>query len=73
VVMFEAVKVLGPARTVLFQFLVPAFAVLFAALFLGEEIVPGQLAGGAVIVLGILVSRSGRAHGRARVSEARGS
>jgi drug/metabolite transporter (DMT)-like permease len=42
----------------LFQFLVPAFAVVLAALFLGEAIVVGQVVGGAVIVLGILVSRS---------------
>ena len=58
VVMFEAVKVLGPARAMLFQFLVPAFAVAMAAVFLGEAIVVGQLAGGAVIVVGILVARS---------------
>ena len=60
VVMFEAVKVLGPTRAMLFQFLVPAFAVAMAAVFLGEAIVVGQLAGGAVIVLGILVARSHR-------------
>jgi drug/metabolite transporter (DMT)-like permease len=58
VVLFEAVKVLGPARTMLFQFLVPAFAVVLAAAFLGEAIVVGQLIGGGVIVLGILVARS---------------
>ena len=58
VVMFEAVKVLGPARAMLFQFLVPAFAVALSALVLGEAIVVGQLFGGVVIVLGILVSRS---------------
>ena len=58
VVMFEAVKVLGPTRAMFFQFLVPAFAVVLAALFLGEAIVVGQVVGGAVIVLGILVSRS---------------
>ena len=60
VVMFEAVKVLGPTRAMLFQFLVPAFAVAMAAVFLGEAIVAGQVAGGAVIVLGILVARSRR-------------
>jgi drug/metabolite transporter (DMT)-like permease len=61
VVMFEAVKILGPARTMLFQFLVPAFALILAAIFLGEVIVLGQLIGGAVIVVGILVSRLGPA------------
>ena len=44
----------------LFQFLVPVFAVIMAALFLGEVIVIGQVVGGAVIVLGILVARSRR-------------
>jgi drug/metabolite transporter (DMT)-like permease len=58
VVMFEAVKVLGPTRAMLFQFLVPAFAVVLAAFFLGEAIVVGQVVGGCVIVLGILVARS---------------
>jgi drug/metabolite transporter (DMT)-like permease len=66
VVVFEAVKVLGPARTFLFQFLVPAFAVVLAAAFLGEAIVLGQLIGGAVIVAGIMVSRSPRFGTRAR-------
>jgi drug/metabolite transporter (DMT)-like permease len=58
VVMFEVVKILGPARTMLFQFLVPAVAVIMSAIFLGEAIVVGQLIGGVVIVVGILVSRS---------------
>jgi drug/metabolite transporter (DMT)-like permease len=66
VVMFEVVKVLGPTRTMLFQFLVPAFAVVMAAAFLGESIVVGQIAGGIVIVIGILVARSPRP-GRARL------
>ncbi len=64
VVMFEAVKVLGPSRTMLFQFLVPAFAVIMAGLFLGESIVVGQLIGGVVIVVGILVSRTRILDGR---------
>jgi drug/metabolite transporter (DMT)-like permease len=60
VVLFEAIKVLGPTRVMLFQFLVPAFAVVMAAFFLGEAIVVGQVIGGLVIVLGILVARSRR-------------
>jgi drug/metabolite transporter (DMT)-like permease len=58
VIMFEAVKVLGPARAMLFQFLVPAFAVALSALVLGESIVVAQVLGGVVIVVGILVSRT---------------
>ena len=60
VVVFAAIKVLGPSRVMLFQFLVPAFAVVMAAFFLGEAIVLGQVIGGLVIVLGILVARSRR-------------
>jgi drug/metabolite transporter (DMT)-like permease len=60
VVVFAAIKVLGPTRVMLFQFLVPAFAVILAAFFLGEAIVVGQVIGGLVIVLGILVARSRR-------------
>jgi drug/metabolite transporter (DMT)-like permease len=60
VVVFAAIKVLGPTRVMLFQFLVPAFAVIMAAFFLSEAIVAGQVVGGLVIVLGILVARSRR-------------
>jgi drug/metabolite transporter (DMT)-like permease len=60
VVLFAAIKVLGPTRVMLFQFLVPAFAVVMAWFFLGEAIVLGQVIGGLVIVAGILVARSHR-------------
>ena len=60
VVVFAAIKVLGPTRVMLFQFLVPAFAVVMAWFFLGEAIVSGQILGGLVIVFGILVARSRR-------------
>jgi drug/metabolite transporter (DMT)-like permease len=63
VVVFSAIKILGPTRVMLFQFLVPGFAVIMAAVFLGEAIVVGQIVGGAVIVLGILVARSRRLAG----------
>ena len=64
VVMFEVVKVIGPARTTLFQALVPAFALLAAAVFLGEAILPGQIAGGLVILAGVLVSGRSSRRGR---------
>jgi len=57
---FWGVMVVGPTRTANFQFLVPALAVGLAAIFLGEQVRPEQLIGGAVIVLGILVARSAR-------------
>ena len=60
VVVFRGVQLLGPTRIANLQFLVPAMAVTLAALFLGERIQPVQVAGGAVVVLGILVARGGR-------------
>ena len=59
VIVQNGVKVIGPTRTSAFQFLVPALAVVFAFLFLAEPIRPGQVVGGLVIVIGVLVTRGG--------------
>ncbi len=60
VVVLHGVKVVGPTRTAALQFLVPALAVLLAALFLSEPIRAGQVIGGVVIVAGVLLTRRGR-------------
>jgi drug/metabolite transporter (DMT)-like permease len=57
VIVMNGVKVLGPTRTSALQFLVPALAVVFAAIILDEAIRPGQVAGGVVIVGGVLLTR----------------
>jgi drug/metabolite transporter (DMT)-like permease len=57
VINFRAIQLLGPTRVTAYQFLVPAFAVLIAAVFLAEPIRAGQLVGGSVIVGGILIAR----------------
>jgi len=57
VVVFEGIRLLGPTRITNLQFLPPALAVILAAIFLGETIRPEQVAGGLVIVLGILLAR----------------
>ena len=59
VLQFRAVQVIGPARTTMFQFLVPGLTVVLAAWFLGEQIRAEQILGGIVIVLGILLARCG--------------
>lgn len=59
VVVFHAVRLLGPTRITAFQFLVPAFAVVLAFVFLDEPIRLAQIAGGAVIVLGVALTRRG--------------
>jgi drug/metabolite transporter (DMT)-like permease len=58
VVVFRGIRLLGPTRITNYQFLVPAIAVVLAALVLGEAIQPAQVIGGVVILLGILVARS---------------
>jgi drug/metabolite transporter (DMT)-like permease len=57
VVHFRSVQRVGPTRTANLQFLVPAIAVVLAAVFLGEQIRVEQVIGGVIIVLGILVAR----------------
>jgi drug/metabolite transporter (DMT)-like permease len=59
VIVQNAVRVVGPTRTAAYQFLVPALAVVFAAIFLSEGIRPGQVVGGLVIVAGVLITRGG--------------
>ncbi len=64
VIVFRGIRLLGPTRITNYQFLVPAIAVVLAAVVLGETIRPTQVIGGTVIVLGIVVARSGRVRGR---------
>lgn len=59
VVVFHGLKLLGPTRVTAFQALVPALAVVLAAVFLGESIRPVQVAGGIVILAGVVLVRRG--------------
>jgi drug/metabolite transporter (DMT)-like permease len=67
VVIFHAVKLLGPTRVTALQFLVPALAVVMAAIFLSEPIRPTQLVGGAIILAGVALLRRGSMPGRRAV------
>jgi drug/metabolite transporter (DMT)-like permease len=57
VIVLNGVKIVGPTRTAALQFLVPALAVILAAVFLQEAIRPGQILGGVVIVAGVILTR----------------
>lgn len=59
VIVLNGVRVVGPTRTSAYQFLVPALAVGLAFLFLSEPIRSGQVVGGIVIVIGVLITRGG--------------
>jgi drug/metabolite transporter (DMT)-like permease len=53
---FRLIEAAGPARAVAVTFLVPVFAVLYGALFLGESVTSWMLTCGAVIVCGTALS-----------------
>jgi drug/metabolite transporter (DMT)-like permease len=57
VITLHGVRLLGPTRVTSYQFLTPFITLVLAALLLAEPILPGQVAGGLVIGLGILIAR----------------
>jgi drug/metabolite transporter (DMT)-like permease len=59
VIVLNSVRIVGPTRTAAYQFLVPALAVVLAFIFLSESIRPGQVLGGLIIVVGVLITRGG--------------
>ncbi|MDO9315573.1 MAG: DMT family transporter [Burkholderiaceae bacterium] len=52
VLFFRLIANVGPARTITVTFLIPAFAVLFGRVFLGEALTPRMIGGCAVILIG---------------------
>ena len=60
-VSIEALQKDFSSQEILFlQYLTPVFGVLFAALFLGEQVTPAMLIGGAVILAGVIISNKGK-------------
>jgi len=59
VIVSNGIKVVGPTRTAAYQFLVPALAVALAFVFLSEPIRVGQVLGGIVIIVGVVITRGG--------------
>ena len=57
VIIFNAVRLVGPTRVIALQTLVPALAVVLAFVFLGEPISAAQVIGGAIIILGVAITR----------------
>jgi drug/metabolite transporter (DMT)-like permease len=60
VVWYTSVRRVGNARTAIFSNLTPVVSVLVSWLFLGYKLAPLQLAGGAVVLAGLLLTRRGR-------------
>jgi drug/metabolite transporter (DMT)-like permease len=57
VLLFNAVRHIGPTRATVSQLLVPAGAVILGTIFLGEPLGVAQVLGGAIIVLGVWLTR----------------
>lgn len=66
VVIFHAIKLVGPTRITALQSLIPAMAVVLAAVFLAEPIRAGQVLGGIVIIAGVAILRRGTLPGMGR-------
>jgi len=49
---FRLIAQIGPANAIAVTYLVPLFAMLWGAWFLGETLTAAMLAGGAVILVG---------------------
>lgn len=57
---YEGVKSIGPARTAVFNNLVPVFGVTLSALMLGEPILTSMLTGGAMVIAGVMLTNRRR-------------
>lgn len=58
VIVFHGIQLLGPTRITALQFLVPFVAVVIAFVVLGEPIRAAEIAGGLVIIVGVVMTRS---------------
>lgn len=52
IIYFRLIAAIGPARAIAVTFLIPAFAILWGALFLGEQLTGRMLVGALIVVAG---------------------
>jgi len=57
VLVARAIPALGPIRFANIQFILPPLTVVLGAIVLGEAIRAGEVVGGAIIIVGVLISR----------------
>lgn len=55
---YEGIRRIGVARSVVYSYLIPVFAMLSAVAFLGEHISTAQLIGAAVVITGLVLTRA---------------
>lgn len=68
VLYFRLIQRVGPTGAVSVTFLIPLFALVWGALFLGEGLSPGMALGGAIVLLGTALSTGVLGRGRAERS-----
>ena len=71
VLYYRLMQSVGPTRTLTVTFLMPAFGMAWGALFLGEPITAGMLAGAALVVAGTALVALGGARAGRRARDAR--
>ena len=54
---YEGIRRLGVARSVIYSYLIPVFAMISAVTFLGEHVSTAQLLGAAVVIAGLVLTR----------------
>ena len=57
---YQGVKAIGPARTAVFNNLIPAFGVLLGTVLLGEQLYISMLIGGALVISGVALTNRSR-------------
>lgn len=57
---YQGVKAIGPARTAVFNNLVPVFGIVLAALLLAEPVLLSMIVGGALVIGGVTVTNRGK-------------
>ncbi len=57
---YHGVKRIGVTRTIIYHYLMPFTAVVFAALFLGERITVLQTIGGAAVLIGVYLVQTAK-------------
>lgn len=69
VLYFHLIATIGPTRTTTVTYLIPVFGTAWGALFLGERVTPGSVAGLAIILASVLLMNARQANSGKRTAD----